>query len=57
LRADAAVTNGQLETALIELDGLPDAASAAMSGWLDRARARQAAVDSANAIDAQLNAN
>lgn len=42
-RAGAAVEAGDLEGALAEIDGLPETAQAAMSDWLDAARARIAA--------------
>ncbi len=56
-RAEAAVRDGQLDTALTEIDGLPDAAKTAMQDWLDDARARQAAAAAAADLSNSLTAN
>lgn len=44
-RAGAALEAGDLETALAEIDTLPEPAQAAMGGWLNAAQARLAARD------------
>lgn len=49
-RAEAAVTNGQLRTALDELSALPDAAKPAMEDWMARADQRLAALEAAAAL-------
>ena len=45
-RAEAALSAGDLETALGEIETLPEDAQAAMGPWIDEARARHAAVAS-----------
>ena len=56
-RAEAAVRAGDLETALAEMDGLPEIARSAMSEWLDAAMARKAAQDAAEQLADSLNSN
>ena len=43
-RAEAALKDTDLDTALSELQGLPEAARTAMGAWLTDAEARQAAL-------------
>lgn len=49
-RAEAALAAGDLARALDELAALPEAGRAAMSGWIDRAQARQAATAALDAL-------
>jgi hypothetical protein len=56
-RAEAALRNGELATALSELEALPEVARTSMQGWLDAANARQAAEDAANALADSLKSN
>ncbi|GIT86272.1 COG4223 family protein [Roseobacter sp. OBYS 0001] len=56
-RMQAAVENGDLETALTEADGLPEAAKVVMADWLDAAQSRKAAQDAANELADSLNSN
>ncbi|SFF70371.1 Uncharacterized conserved protein [Roseobacter denitrificans OCh 114] len=56
-RVQAAVENGDLETALTEAETLPDAAKAVMADWLDAAQSRKAAQDAANELADSLNSN
>lgn len=56
-RMQAAVENGDLETVLIEADGLPEAAKVVMADWLDAAQSRKAAQDAANELADSLNSN
>lgn len=56
-RAEAALVAGDLRAALAEMDALPDPALSAMSGWLARARARQAALDAVDSMNQSLNSN
>ncbi|WP_299964632.1 mitofilin family membrane protein [uncultured Roseobacter sp.] len=56
-RAEAAVQQGDLDTALTELQALPDPARAAMQGWLDGATARKEASDAARALSDSLTVN
>ncbi len=56
-RAQAAVRAGDLDTALTEMEALPEAARAAMSDWLDAASARKAAQDAAGELSDSLNSN
>ena len=56
-RAEAALRGNDLETALTELGGLPDAARSAMQGWLDGAQARKDASDAAKALSDSLTVN
>jgi len=51
-RAEAALRAGDLDAALAELDGLPEAAQAEMSDWVQRAEARRAAVEAVAALTA-----
>ncbi|WP_112320584.1 COG4223 family protein [Oceanibium sediminis] len=53
-RAEDALRRDNLAAALDELAGLSDAASAAMGGWLNRARARADAVSSLNTLRGTL---
>lgn len=56
-RMQAAVENGDLETALTEADGLPEAARTVMADWLSAAQSRKAAQDAANELAESLNSN
>ncbi|MGC3938046.1 mitofilin family membrane protein [Roseobacter sp. EG26] len=56
-RAEAAMKAEDLDTALREMDALPDAAKAAMQGWLDRANARKAARDATKSLSDSLTVN
>lgn len=56
-RAEAAVKEGRLIDAMAEIDTLPEAARAAMSGWMDRAQVRAEAVAAAEALSADLDLN
>jgi hypothetical protein len=49
-RAEAALSAADLPTALTELSALPPEAQVAMSGWLDKARLRQSAVDAMQSL-------
>ncbi len=51
-RAEAALRQDDLAGALQELDGLPEPAAQAMSGWLDDARARVAALKALDELNA-----
>lgn len=56
-RAEAAVRNGDLKTALAEIQALPEAGQAALSEWVTRASARVSALDAAAALSQQLNSS
>ena len=56
-RAEAALKEGRLNDALAEIETLPPEASAAMDGWVARARARRAAQDAAESLAQSLNSN
>ncbi|WP_298916280.1 hypothetical protein [uncultured Roseobacter sp.] len=56
-RAEAAMKAEDLDTALREMDALPDAAKAAMQGWLDSANARKAARDATKSLSDSLTVN
>ncbi len=56
-RAQAAVSSGQLQTALDEIAGLPDAAKGKLSEWVTVAETRVAAVQAAEDISLSLNVN
>ncbi|MFD1342616.1 mitofilin family membrane protein [Litorisediminicola beolgyonensis] len=56
-RAEAAVRDGDLSTALSEISALPEAAQDAMADWTARAEARAAALTGAEALAEQLNSN
>lgn len=56
-RAQAAVRAADLETALIEMEALPETAQSAMSDWLQAASARKAAQDAAQDLADSLNSN
>ena len=56
-RVEAALKGGQIKTALIEIEALPEDAKAELQDWVAEATRRQSAVDAANALAAQLNAN
>ncbi|RDC74779.1 hypothetical protein DLJ49_02005 [Rhodovulum sp. 12E13] len=56
-RAQAAAQNGDLSTAVEELQALPEPALAAMQGWIDRARTRAEATDAADQLAASLATN
>ena len=54
-RAEAAVKDGDLDAALAELDGLPDAGRAEMADWIRQAETRRAALAAADTLAARLN--
>ncbi|MEQ6249586.1 hypothetical protein ABMC89_11905 [Sulfitobacter sp. HNIBRBA3233] len=56
-RAEAAVQQGDLDTALAELDALPDAGKSAMSEWIAAAQARVDAREAADAMAQRLTAD
>ena len=56
-RVQAAVSGGDLATALTEMEALPEAARTAMNDWLVAAQARKTAQDAANALADSLNSN
>lgn len=56
-RAEAAVRDGQLATALEEIDTLPADAQSAIQDWLDQARARSAAEAAVQDLSNSLTAN
>jgi hypothetical protein len=56
-RAQAAVSSGQLQTALDEIAGLPEAAKGKLSEWVAVAETRVAAVEAAEDISLSLNVN
>lgn len=53
-RATQAVNDGDIAAALDELDALPPAGQAAMSGWLNAARARMDALSAFDALAADM---
>lgn len=55
-RAEAALRSGDLDTALAELEALPEGASAAMSDWRSIAEARKAATDAVAALTQDIDA-
>lgn len=54
-RAEAAVKSGDLDTALTEIDALPDAAKAELDGWLVQAGMQRDALAAAAALSQELN--
>jgi hypothetical protein len=56
-RAEAALKEGQLETALTEVSGLPEVAAAPLAGWVNQAQARVDALKAADDISTSLNDN
>ncbi len=56
-RAEAALTQGQLDVALQEVDALPDAARVPLANWQAAAAARLAATRAVDAIAAELTSN
>lgn len=56
-RAEAALKEGQLETAIAEVSSLPDVAAGPLSGWVQQAQARADALVAANDISTSLNDN
>ena len=56
-RAEAALKDGQLETALAEVAALPEIAAAPLAGWVNQAQARVDALNAANDISTSLNDN
>lgn len=56
-RAEAALIDGQLDTALGELEALPEVARAEMADWIAQATARQEAVAAAESLVQTLNTN
>lgn len=56
-RAEAAVKDGDLTTALTEMDALPDASKTAMQDWLAAAAARKSVQDAARALSDSLQDN
>ncbi|MEM9552358.1 MAG: hypothetical protein AAGA05_14360, partial [Pseudomonadota bacterium] len=56
-RAEAALTKGQLDTALTEISALSDTAKQALADWTAGADTRHAAISAADALSAKLNSN
>jgi hypothetical protein len=56
-RAEAALRQGDLDSALEEMNALPDVAKTAMQAWLDAATARQSAEKAASALADSLQSN
>jgi len=56
-RAEAAVVDGDLSVALTEIATLPEAAGAAMQGWVDIATTRLTALQAADQLAQSLNTN
>ena len=56
-RAQAALTRGDLQAALSEIESLPDPARAALAGWVAQASDRQAAIGAADTLAQSLNTN
>jgi hypothetical protein len=56
-RAEAALKEGQLETALAEVANLPEIAAGPLAGWVNQAQARADALVAANEISTSLNDN
>lgn len=54
-RMEAAAREGRLGDVMAEAEALPEAAQAPLQGWLDAAKARQAALDAANVLSQQIN--
>ena len=54
-RAEAALSDGDLETALAELTALPDGAQDALGGWVSQARTRVAAMSALQSLSNELN--
>ncbi|PJE27513.1 Uncharacterized conserved protein [Pseudooceanicola antarcticus] len=52
-RAEASLNDGDLGQVLVELDGLPEAALAAMDDWMTLARTRAETLDAAETLSAQ----
>ena len=56
-RMEAAAREGRLGDVMAEAEGLPDEAKAPLQDWLDAAKARQAALEAAEALSQQMNTN
>jgi hypothetical protein len=56
-RAEAALKEGQLETAISEVSALPDVETGPLAGWVQQAQARADALAAANDISISLNDN
>lgn len=56
-RAEAALKEGQLDTAISEVSALPDGAAGPLAGWVQQAQARADALAAANEISNSLNDN
>ena len=56
-RVEAAVKEGRLGDALAEAQALPEEAQAPLKDWTDAVKARQAAVEAAEALSQQINSN
>lgn len=54
-RAEALLTSGDLDAALSEIANLPEDAQNAMTAWLTGAKTRQSALQSINALSAEMN--
>lgn len=54
-RAEAALTDGQIATALNELSALPDNVVATMADWIKSAKTRLAAITASDALGRELN--
>lgn len=53
-RVEAAVAADQLDTALTEIEALPDVSKSALADWTDQARARFGATEALTALSTQL---
>lgn len=56
-RAEAALTAGQLDVTLSEIDALPDSARAELEDWVALAALRKAALEAADTLAQSLNTN
>lgn len=56
-RADAAVRNGLIADALLEIETLPEESQASIQGWITDARARVEAQDAVQTLSQRLSAN
>ncbi|NIZ09577.1 COG4223 family protein [Pseudooceanicola sp. HF7] len=56
-RAEAALRDRDLETALSELDTLPEAAKAEMQGWVDMATARAEVIEARSGLESATQTN
>jgi hypothetical protein len=56
-RAEAALTNGQLDVTLTEIEALPEAARTELEDWVALAALRKAALEAADSLAQSLNTN